>query len=135
MYKHTSVFGAEVGPKIPRNRNKAVPEGNDPVPQYDKFRPDQPTLADIYRLFEERLDRKLNLRKSHFDQLGELMEYTRETNQRLAGLEHDIQQPRLAMETDVISEKKTRKRTEDAVADRAMSRDSSLAQVDLTRRA
>ena len=58
------------------------------------------------------------------------MENTRETNQRLAGLEHDTQQPRLAMETDVISEKKTRKRTEDAVADRAMSRDSFFAQVD-----
>ena len=58
------------------------------------------------------------------------MENTRETNQRLAGLKHDTRQPRLAMETDVISEKKTRKRTEDAVADRAMSRDSSFAQVD-----
>ena len=130
VYKHTSVFGAEVYPKIPRNRNKAVPEGNGPVPQYDKFGPDQPTLADIYRLFEERFDRKLNLRKSHFDQLDELIENTRETNQCLAGLEDDTRQPRLAMETDVMSKKKTRKRTEDAVADRAMSRDSSFAQVD-----
>ena len=45
------------------------------------------------------------------------MEKTRETRQRLAGLEQDARQPRLAMEADVASDKKTRKRTEDAAAD------------------
>ena len=40
-----------------QNQGKAVPEGDGPVPRHDKFGPDQPTLADIYRLFEERLDR------------------------------------------------------------------------------
>ena len=38
---------------MPRKEGKAVPEGNGPVPQHDEFGPDQPTLADIYRLFEE----------------------------------------------------------------------------------
>ena len=58
---------------MPRKQSKAVPEGNGPVPQHDEFEPDQPTLADIYRLFEERLDRQLDRMKSHFDELAEKM--------------------------------------------------------------
>ena len=113
-----------------RNRSKAVPDGNGPASQHDKFRPDQHTLADIYRLFEQRLDRQLNLMKSHFDQLDELLEKTRETNQPPAGLEHDARQPHLAMEADITSVKKTCKRTEDAAASGAMNEDSSFVQVD-----
>ena len=48
-------------------------------------------MVDTYRQSEERFDRRLNRMKSHFDQqdkkLDEPMEKTRETNQRLAGLE------------------------------------------------
>ena len=55
--------------------------------------------------------------KGHFDQLDEIMEKTRKTNQRLAGLLHGAQHPRLAMEPDVKPDTKTRKRTEDAAAD------------------
>ena len=54
----------------------------------------------------------------------------RATGQRLAGLEHDDRQSRLAMEIDVPSNKKSCKRSEDAAADRMMSGDSSSAQVD-----
>ena len=68
--------------------------------------------------------------KSHFDQLDEIMDRTRETNQLLAGLEHDVRQPRLAMKGDVTSDKKTRKRTKGAAAGRAMSGDKSFARVD-----
>ena len=64
-----------------RNWSKAVPEGNGPVPQQEEFGPGQPTLTDVYRLFEEILDRQLNLMKSNFDQqdqkLNELVEKTR----------------------------------------------------------
>ena len=116
---------------MPRNRSEAVPEGNDPVPHQDEFGPDQPTMADLYQMIEERFDRQLNLIKSHFDQqdekLDELMEKMTETNQRLAGLEHKARQPRLAMEVDVTPDTKTRKRTEDAAADRAKHGDSSSA--------
>ena len=56
-----------------RKQSKTVPEDNGLVPQHDEFGPDQPTLGDIYRLFEERLDRQLNRRKSHFDELTEKM--------------------------------------------------------------
>ena len=68
---------------------------------------------------------------SHFDQqdkmLDELIEKTRETNQRLVGRAHDARQPRLAMEADIISGKKTCKRAEDAAVDRAKHEDSCPA--------
>ena len=57
--------------------------------------------------------------KSCFDQqeknLNELLEVTRETNQRVPGLEQDARQPRLAMKADGQADTKTRKRTEGAV--------------------
>ena len=99
-----------------RKWSKAIPEGNDPVPHQEEIGPDQPTLADVYRLFEERFDRQLKLMKSHFDQLDELMEKTRETNRSLAGLEQEARQPRLATKADVPADTKTRKRMDDAAA-------------------
>ena len=53
------------------------------------------------------------------------MEKTRETNQRLAGLLHGVQQPRLAKEADVTPDTKTRKCAEDAAANRAKHGDKS----------
>ena len=50
---------------------KAVAESNGPVPHQDEFGPDQPTLADVYRLFEESFDRQLKIMKSRFDQQDE----------------------------------------------------------------
>ena len=44
----------------------------------------------------------------------ELMEMTRGTNQLLASLEQDAQQPHLAMEADVPADEKTRGHTEGA---------------------
>ena len=46
--------------------------------------------------------------------MDELAEEMRATNKRLASLEQDARQPRLAMEADVPADKKTRKRTEAA---------------------
>ena len=51
-----------------RNWSKAVHEGNGPVPQQEKFGSDQPTLADVYRLFEESFNRRLKIMKYRFDQ-------------------------------------------------------------------
>ena len=66
--------------------------------------------------------------ENHFDQLDELMEKTREKNQRLAGLEHAAWQPRLATgANNVETNTKTCKGTKDAVADRVMNGDSSSA--------
>ena len=62
---------------------KAVAESNSPVPHQNEFGPDQPTLADVYRLFEESFDRQLKIMKSRFDQqskkLNEFMEGMRAT--------------------------------------------------------
>ena len=87
-----------VYPNMPRNWSKAVPEGKGPVPQQEEFGTDQPTLADVYRLFKERFDRQLKLIKSRFDQqdekLDEFMEM-RATEQRSASLEQNGPQLRL----------------------------------------
>ena len=105
-----------------------------PFPNMIKFGPNQPTLADIHRLFEERFDRQLNIMESHSGQqdetLEDLTEKMRETGQRLAGLEQEARQPRLATEADVKSDTKTCKHMEDAATDRVMSGDSSSTQVD-----
>ena len=94
---------------MPRNWSKAVPEGNGPVPQQEEFGSDQPTLVDVYRLFEERFVRQLKI-------MDELVEEMRATEQRSASLEHDARQPRLTMEADVPSDTKTRERMEGAAA-------------------
>ena len=113
---------------MPRKQGRAVPKGNGPVPQHDEFGPDQPTLEDIHRLFEERLDRQLNQKKIHFDDLTEKII---EAKKCLADLEHEAQQPRLAMEADVTPDTKTRKHPEGAAANRAKHEDkSSSPQVD-----
>ena len=98
---------------MPKNRSKAVPEGNSPVPHHDEFGSDQPTMADLHRLIIERFDRSDK-------QFNELTERLRATNQRLTGFEYKARQRRLATEGDVKTDKTTCKRTEGAAAaDRA----------------
>ena len=56
---------------MPQKESKAVPEGNGPVPQQEELGSGQPTLANVYRMMEERfdkLDRYLDSMKRHFDQ-------------------------------------------------------------------
>ena len=55
---------------MPRKWNKAVAEGNGPVLHQEEFGPDQPTLVDICRRFEEKFNRQLKLIKSRFEQQG-----------------------------------------------------------------
>ena len=63
--------------------------------------------------------------------MKELTGRMRATNQRLADLQHEAQQPRLATEADVEPETKNLKRTEDAAADRVKPEDNSFyARVD-----
>ena len=105
---------------MPRNWTKAVPVDNDPVLQHEKIGSDQPTLADIYRCFEESFNRQLKIMKSRFDhqekKLNEFMEGTRATEQRSARLELDARQSRLTMEADGPSDTKTCERMEGAAA-------------------
>ena len=72
---------------MPRNWSKVVPEGSGPVPQQEEFGSDQPTMADMHQLFEEKIERQLKGVKSHLDKMDELADEMRATKQRLAGLE------------------------------------------------
>ena len=78
-----------------RKKIKAVPEGNGPTPQ------------DAYVMITwEELRRVLS--ESTGKACGEFKEDLRSINQRLASLEQDARQPRLAMEADVTAGKETR---------------------------
>ena len=99
---------------MPRMENKAVPEGNGPVPEQKEFGSGEPTLVDFYRRFEERFDRQLKIMKSCLVKMDEISEDWRSIDQRLTRLEHDARQPRLTMEADGPANTKTRMRTEGA---------------------
>ena len=83
-----------------RKAIKAVPEGNDPVPQKEEFGSGQPTMEDVYR--------RIKLMMSHFEEQTEILE------KRLTRLEHGARQPRLNMEADGQANTETRERTEGA---------------------
>ena len=80
-------------PNMPRNSIEAISEDNDPVPQQEDLEPDQPTPADISRMFEELFDKSGRKMDEHAEEM-------RVTDQRLASLEQDARQPRLVMEAD-----------------------------------
>ena len=61
-----------VCPNMPQNWSKVVPEGNWPVPRQEEFGSDQPTLADVYRVFGERFETQLKGVKSHIGKMDEL---------------------------------------------------------------
>ena len=97
-----------------RKESKAVPEGNCPIPQQEEFGSGKPTLADIYRLCEERFDGM----DSWFDRwnknLDEILDEMRKIDEHVTRLEHGARQPRLTMEADRQANTKTRERTEGA---------------------
>ena len=117
---------------MPRKESEAIPEGNGPVPQEEGFGSGEPTLADLLRLFEKKIDRRLKIMQSCFDRwdrkLDETQEDWRNMDQRVPSLEQDSRQPRLAIEADGPANTKTRERTEDvATAVRAVHGDSCSA--------
>ena len=64
---------------------------------------------DVYRIIEELFDKSDG-------KMDELADEMREIEQRVASLEHDARQPRLAMEADVPADKNARELTEGAAA-------------------
>ena len=98
---------------MPWNWSKAVPKGNGLIPHQDEFGPGEPTMADFYRMIKELFDKPEG-------KLDELMEEMRAVKQRLAGLEQEARQPRLATEADIPVEIKTRKRMEEVSAERVI---------------
>ena len=96
---------------MPRKESEAVPEGNGPVLQQEEFGSGEPTLADVYRLFEERFDKQQKRMDSFFAgmdscfdrwnrKLDEISDETRVMDQHVTSLKHGARQPRLAMEID-----------------------------------
>ena len=83
-----------------RKESEAVPNGNGPVPQQEEIWSGQPTQEDIYWKKIEKLLK-----------IWWMTEQMRLKSQRLASLEHDARQPRLAMEADGQADTETRERT------------------------
>ena len=121
----TSFLSAEAFPKMPRKESEAVPEGNGLVPQQEELGSGEPTLADVYRLFEERFDKQQKIMDSFFDgmdscfdrwnrKLHEISDEMRKMDEHVTRLDHGARQPRLAMEADGQKNIKTRERTEGA---------------------
>ena len=63
-----------------RKDSETVPESNGPIPQQEEFGSGEPTLADVYRIFKERFDRRDR-------KLDEMAKDWRSINQRLAVLD------------------------------------------------
>ena len=103
---------------MPRKESEAVSEGNNPVPQQEEFGSGEPTLAGLYRLFEEGFDRQLKMMESCFDRwdrkLDKMAEDWRSIGQHVASLEPDARQPRRAMMANEPANTKTHERTEGA---------------------
>ena len=104
-----------------RKESEAVPKGNGPVPQQEDFGSGELTLADVYRMFNERFDR--------WDRkLDDISGDWRSMDQRLTRPERDPRQPRLTIEADGPANTKARERTEGVTtAVQAMHGDSFSA--------
>ena len=88
-------------------------------------------IEKLFPTVAEELDKSVNRSTSHFDnERLEDKEEKNKNNQRLAGLQHLAQQPRLATEADVETNTKTRKCTEGAATDRAKHGDTSSTRVE-----
>ena len=85
---------------MPRKESETVPEGNGPTPE------------DAYKTVTWK-----ELRRVVSETWGEAFrecEYLRRMDQRLASLDQNARQPRLAMDANVPADEKTRERTDDA---------------------
>ena len=58
---------------MPRNWSKAVPEGNDSVPQQEEFGSDKPTLADVCQMIEELFDKSDRKLDELADEMGDMV--------------------------------------------------------------
>ena len=96
----------EVNPKMLGRKSRAVPEGNGPIPQDAYVMSGGITREELQRVMSETMGMALE----------EFKEDTRRVNQRLASLEQDAREPRLAKEAGIAADKKTRERTEGATA-------------------
>ena len=109
---------------MPRKEGQAVPEGNGPVPQQQKFGSGQPTLENFCRIMSEEIDKIFD---KHIGIIRELYEDMSVIDQRVASLEQDTRHPRLTMEADGQADTKTRERTEGAATAVQATHDDSCS--------
>ena len=111
---------------MPWKESEAVSEGNGPVTQQEENGSGEPTLADVYRRFEERFDKQQKRMHSFFDRWNRKLE--EKMDQYVTRQEPGARQPRLALEADGQTDTKTRESTEGAAtAVQAMQRDGFSA--------
>ena len=108
---------------------KAVSEGSGPVSQ-DKAEFGELTMAEIHQVFAEELDKHFDRITSPFDQRFGESKQNNKNSWRLAGLQHEPQQSRLAGIADVKLDMKTRERMESTAAENDKYGDISSARVD-----
>ena len=101
---------ANVNPKLPRARSEAVSEGNSSIPQ-NKSGCGELTMVEMYRVLEEEIDKYFDKMTSQ-DKRFEYMKGQNKNNQRVAGLQYQAQQLRLAAKADVQQDRKTREHKE-----------------------
>ena len=110
---------------MPRMEYRAVSEEKGSPPQDESGSGDM-KIANLSRMLRELIDSRFDQQEKKLD---EIMKMTRGKSQREASLEHDVRQPRLAMEADGPAVTKTHERTEGAAtALQAMHGDSCTAQ-------
>ena len=84
------VLDVKVDPEMPRIKRKAVPQGNGPVPQ-DKSGLGGLTMEEMRLIFAKEIGKSFDRRTSHFDHEIGREDKEKNTNQRLAGLQHGVQ--------------------------------------------
>ena len=114
---------------MPREESKAVPEGNDPVPQDASGLLAEIIMGELRRTISEAaVDKSFDELKENLGTMSETIDrMLRATDQCLTATEHDAWQPRLATEVVKKTDTKIRKRTEDAAADQAKHENSCSA--------
>ena len=85
-------------------------------------------MEETRRIISKALDKSFDELEKYLNRVSEITDrMLRTTDQRLAGLELDARQPRLATEADIPTGKNTCRRVEDATADQAKHGDSCSA--------
>ena len=102
LFEVEVVLEIKVYPEMPRKKNKVVPESIRPVFQGTYLLGEITMMEEIRRVMSGEMCKFFDRMTRHFDR--ERFEDTEEkdkTNQRLAELQLEVQQPRLATKADV----------------------------------
>ena len=119
---HTSevCLNVKISPNMPRTKSKAISKGNVPISPKRSGFGELTMMAEIYRVLADEIDNHFDRMITYFNQQDKRSENTEKENryiQRLEGLQHQAQQPHLAITADGKQDKKTRDSTDDVAPD------------------